>query len=1284
VTGRLASVTLPTGGTINYAYTGPNNSINCVDGTTAGLTKTTTDGTWTYTRNTSTWLQTTVTSPPPDSNQTVYTFVQRTSAPKNFYEIDRKIYQGSSPLLQEVATYYNGSQTVPSLPITSTDVYTTLAPMSQSSRVTTTYDNYGNVTDVKQYDFGASTPTLDTQTAIGTYGGQNTCWAIGSGINDRPCYTNAYDGAGNLLASEAFGWNGDGTLYAHRVATAVSNATWFVSYLQANATYNSNGTIQQYTDVKLAVTNYAYNGTGGCNNGLVTSITRVMYPDPDQTTSYQWNCNIGKMTQTTDPNSQSIRNMTYDSLLRPTSMTDPTGVVFNRSYNDSGSWWDSGWFTRFGTNSDTTFLTWFDGYGRPSQVGHAHDSAWSGWDYVPMYRDSTGRISQVYQPCTTSGGTCPPATGAYTTQTYDALNRPLLTTDGGGGIGKKTYSGRDVLTEIDPAPAGEVVKQTRYEYDGLGRLKSVCQISSASGSGSCGQDFVSGWPTTGFVTRYSYYPTGKVHQIVKNAQSSTQQSRTFTYDAIGRVLTETYPEQNNAATTYVYDYVTGYCANLYVGGDGDLLQKTDPNGNITCYNYDRLHRLLDVYTNGQSCKIFRYDSTGGLPPSGYTANNLVGRRVEAETDNCSGGMNTDEWFSYSARGELTDAWESTPHSGGYYHTTAAYWANGVLSSLSGVPGQSAWTYGVDGEGRQYTATQGSTSLVTNTQFNAASQPTVVSLGLGDSANYGYYPTTGLMRNYTFTVGSPAKSMTGTLNWNANGTLRQLVISDGFNSGGTQTCKYGDPNASPPVIGYDELGRLSKVDCGASVWQQNFSYGNDAFDNLTKTVPPGGTGVNWIPGYNPANNHYTLGGTSYDANGNLLNDTFHAYTWNADNHPITIDSTTLTYDALGRMIEKYVSGTYTEILYSPIGKTAQMNGQTLIQAYIPLPGGQTLFETPSVQNFWFSDWLGTVRLASDRAGRNVTCSTCFDRAFAPYGEMYLNFGSTANQNFTGDTQDENAGVNGLFDTPNRELMAKQGRWISPDPAHAGWNHYAYSTNPIVSTDPSGLSGQYSPLNLPWTSGPPPNIIVNGVPDSGWMVPQISEFGALMMLSGYSISNGDDPNAGEPPTEEMELPDPNGFRDVNAADTGHTIQTGNGWSQGSSQAALFAAGFPPSMGGMNSAAYFLSAIFDPQHGGPQTNAQLGVFLGSMMLAGTVRNVGGGEITAADAMSQAETWLGPGYKEIAPGVYRSADGLRQFRMTDSDLLDLIQGPHVHFESIGPDGRVIVENSHVGITDP
>lgn len=85
-----------------------------------------------------------------------------------------------------------------------------------------------------------------------------------------------------------------------------------------------------------------------------------------------------------------------------------------------------------------------------------------------------------------------------------------------------------------------------------------------------------------------------------------------------------------------------------------------------------------------------------------------------------------------------------------------------------------------------------------------------------------------------------------------------------------------------------------------------------------------------------------------------------------------------------------------------------------------------------------------------------------------------------------------------------------------------------------------------------------------------------------------------------------------------------------------------------------------------------------------AGTTRNVGGGEATPEQVLDAAEKYLGPGYKEISPGVFRSADRTNQFRMTDSDLTDPKQGPHVHFEYIGPDGKQIIENSHVRLIDP
>ncbi len=227
-----------------------------------------------------------------------------------------------------------------------------------------------------------------------------------------------------------------------------------------------------------------------------------------------------------------------------------------------------------------------------------------------------------------------------------------------------------------------------------------------------------------------------------------------------------------------------------------------------------------------------------------------------------------------------------------------------------------------------------------------------------------------------------------------------------------------------------------------------------YNNLTKSGS-----ISWNPGYNPANNHYSLAGTSYDANGNLKNDTIHQYTWDEFGKLKTVDSSAcgtngecITYDALGRSVEISNGSVYTEVWYTQLGKTAYMQGSALSYAYWPTPGGDTLLQTHgSGYSYYFQhkDWLGSARISSTLGATIID-----DRAFAPYGEMYQNFGSTSSNEliFTGDTQDIAVGI---YDTPNRELNASQGRWLSPDPAGASWNAYAYGTNPNSVTDPSGL-------------------------------------------------------------------------------------------------------------------------------------------------------------------------------------------------------------------------------------
>lgn len=162
-------------------------------------------------------------------------------------------------------------------------------------------------------------------------------------------------------------------------------------------------------------------------------------------------------------------------------------------------------------------------------------------DTVTSAYDSNGRLHTTSLPCATSWDD--PCATAAQTFTYDALNRPYQIVDAGGGTTTYTYSQNDVLVVLSPAPGTEHDKQRQYEYDALGRLTSVCEITGASGSGSCGQNT----PATGYLTTYSY---DALANLVGVMQAGTQ-TRTYYYDTLGRLTSETNPESGTTNYTVV-------------------------------------------------------------------------------------------------------------------------------------------------------------------------------------------------------------------------------------------------------------------------------------------------------------------------------------------------------------------------------------------------------------------------------------------------------------------------------------------------------------------------------------------------------------------------------------------------------------------------------------------------------------------------------------------------------------------------------------------------------------
>ncbi len=230
----------------------------------------------------------------------------------------------------------------------------------------------------------------------------------------------------------------------------------------------------------------------------------------------------------------------------------------------------------------------------------------------------------------------------------------------------------------------------------------------------------------------------------------------------------------------------------------------------------------------------------------------------------------------------------------------------------------------------------------------------------------------------------------------------------------------------------------------------------------------------MPNYNNAANQYQSGwdNVSYDASGNLLNDTFNAYTWDGYNQLASANGEAITNDALGRMVENH-SGA-NQFVYSPMGGSvlASMNGQSLGTAIIPLPGGATaVYNASGLIQYNHPDWLGSARLFSTPSQTPNAAM-----AYAPFGEGYaggqqwIQFTSTGFAWTVADTENQSGS---LEDFMFRRYSPTQGRWISPDPAGMAaanpanpqtWNRYAYvMNNPLNYTDPSGLQSSTCFIN-----------------------------------------------------------------------------------------------------------------------------------------------------------------------------------------------------------------------------
>jgi YD repeat-containing protein len=103
--------------------------------------------------------------------------------------------------------------------------------------------------------------------------------------------------------------------------------------------------------------------------------------------------------------------------------------------------------------------------------------------------------------------------------------------------------------------------------------------------------------------------------------------------------------------------------------------------------------------------------------------------------------------------------------------------------------------------------------------------------------------------------------------------------------------------------------------------QNYTYSYDLYGNrVSQTALQ--TGYNFNPTINPANNQITTSGFTYDAAGNMTNDTVHSYTYDAEGNITQVDggsTAQYVYDVFNRRIHVQTASGTTEYIYDYAGR-----------------------------------------------------------------------------------------------------------------------------------------------------------------------------------------------------------------------------------------------------------------------------------------------------------------------------------------------------------------------------
>jgi RHS repeat-associated protein len=772
--------------------------------------------------------------------------------------------------------------------------------------------------------------------------------------------------------------------------------------------------------------------------------------------TFSWGFNDGLIRSHVDKNSLATSYAYSDpgNMARLTQIGYPDGGLTNVFYGDyvPGQTSYPSYVKTYGNHLNRTTQTLRDGLGHTTETQVTSDP--QGTIYSDTTYDGFGRVWKQSNPYRNSDPTSSPGTTVYE---YDALSRKISETYPDSSTLTTAYCGASTLV-TDPTGHWR-----RSRTDGLGFLVEVDEPNAPGAT-------VNVCPGTGeptWVTTYGRDALGNLASVVQNGS----RSRTFTYDALSRLLCSNNPENSNntspcpanggtlpssGAVLYTYD------------ANSNVSTKTDARGSLykTTYSYDVVNRLLSrAYSNGDPTVWITYDQT---PCLGLSACQNIGYRTSM-TDAAgseSWAYQVDKTNSRSVHAEKRTT-NSITKSSTYYLDLA-----GNLTKVVYPTGRVV-NYTYDAANRPATATDQSNGITYATgpttplsgcpsgEVCYTPQGSIYSISIGQTASF-----TGVNVQDTYSNRlQPNEIKASSSAGNALDLRYVFTDSNGHNAGHVYQITNVLNSSRTETFTYDQVNRIASAGTSATTgsycWGYQYSY--DAWGNLKSQA-------GWTPTYN-ACTEYTMGGVTpdnknhitgltYDAAGNTLSDGVNSYTWDGESEMKTAAGVTYTYDGDGRRVAKsngklYWYGSGGEIL----AETDNSGNMTAEYTYF---AGQRVAMLPTGTNnaqYYVEDFLGSSRVVT-----TLTGTVCYDADFTPFGGERAYTSNCAAQNiykFEGKERDAESGND---DFGARYYTWRMGRWLSSD-----WSSvpapvpYANLTNPqtlslysMVADDPESFA------------------------------------------------------------------------------------------------------------------------------------------------------------------------------------------------------------------------------------